>query len=141
MKSRKPLKTRATSTTKSVTSVRHSQQETSNSNDKFRSTFRSACERCERARKMRQVWNNHAARDRSLRELPLARGIGRRERTIARGLSRRPRRGRCAAQILVPGKLRNPRTDRLRWDGRDLSRPATTFTTHRGGKAGPELSR
>ena len=38
----------------------------------------SASERDQRARKMREVWSNHATRHRNLRELPLARGIGRR---------------------------------------------------------------
>ena len=40
-------------------------------------------------------------------------------------------------QVLVPGKLRNSRTDRLRRHGRDLSRQATTFPAHRRGKARP----
>jgi hypothetical protein len=41
---------------------------------------------------------------------------------------------------MAPGQLRNPRRDRARRHGRDLSREATTLPEDRRPKARPKLS-
>src|SRR6516165_4626139 len=120
--------------TRSVICVWHSQQEQDNCNDRFRSTLRAASERYKRARKMREVWSNHAPRQRNVRELPPEQWIGKRWRGISGLVSKCSRRNRRLTQAVVPGKLRNSRADRLRRYGRDLSRKATTFPARRRSK-------
>src|SRR5262249_19023750 len=137
LKSRKPSKTPPTLMTKFVIFARRLQAGPNHSNDEVRSTVRFDNERDPVRSKMRKVWSKHAARHRSLRELPLARGIGSGWRGISGCLRNRTRRGGCPAQALALRQLRNSRADWLRRYGRDLSRQATTFPAHRRGKARP----
>src|SRR3954453_17795230 len=105
MKYRKQSRTLPTWTTRSVTCVRHLQQEASNCNDRFRSTLQSASDRYQRAGRMRKLWRNHAAQRRILRELPAAAGIGNCWRRVEGGLSKGTRRSGRAAQALAARKL------------------------------------
>jgi hypothetical protein len=63
--------------------------------------LRSASERYQRARKMREVWSNHATRHRSLRELPLREGLEGGDDGFSDVLSKRPRRVGRRRQVLV----------------------------------------
>ena len=71
----------------------------------------------------------------------LREGLDAEEQRSSESFRKRPRRGGRAGQAMAPRQLRNPRGDRARRDGRDLSRAATALPPDRGAQAHAELSR